>query len=75
MNIITAHRTYKTPATAKRALEKVVSDFQLNFEDVRWMIAVDNTGTRFVPTVLLSQPRLPHTPITAFAFRGIMVVG
>lgn len=73
MNIITAQRTYKTPANAERALKQVCEKHDVAIESLRWFIAVAASSTdddvRFVPTIMLDAPEN-----CGFAHLGIMVV-
>jgi hypothetical protein len=75
-NVITARKTYATVANAEKALAKACDQMGVLMADVRWMVAVSaEDPTRFVPTVLLVQPRLRDFPVMSFAHAGIMVVG
>jgi hypothetical protein len=77
-NLITARKTYATVANAEKALAKVIATASegLTLEDVRYFIAVSATEPgRFVPTVMLQQPKMVGGTACWMIHCGIMVVG
>lgn len=81
-NLITAQRTYATVANAEKALAKVVAGAldtngaPIAIADVRYFIAVSATEPgRFVPTVVMNQPKMLGGSALWMAHAGIMVVG